>query len=1291
MPSRTSKFAATLLILLGGLFVWDGRSSQSFAAESSAGDSSALAAHLIETTGMTRGICSVLDWDDDRFVLSTAEAGEFLVHAWGADADKVAAARKTVDAANLLGTTAIVERGSLAHLPYGENMVDVVLASDISPEDLQQLSVQEIMRTLRPQGKAVIGGPGKDLTSAQLKAWLQRGGITDAKIQHDDFGLWAVITKPRQKGADNWSHWEHSPDNNPVSNDDVIKAPYMTKWLGLPFYTCMPAITTAAGGRVFNAIGHIAHHKREEAWLNTLIARNGYNGTILWTRKLPNGYLVHRSAFIATDDVYYMIDTDGSGCLMLDPETGNELGRINAPGAAGQWKWMAMHDGVLYALVGSKQDSTETTVVRSDQAHWSWGELSKGYYQKQVPWGFGKTLVAFDLAAKKRLWLHREKQPIDSRAMVIGKDKIFLYCPNYRLVGLDAKTGKELWENRDKKVHKLIEQEGRGLASTPGFRSMTYCVYTPDALIFQAQTRMNVVAISTSDGYALWNKKKTTNNPNALFLDNTVVLGVGKGGTTQMIDPATGNVVDDLGFTKRSCARLTATSDSLFCRGWPEGLTRFDRKLKKVTFNGAFRPGCNDGMVAANGLLYAGPWPCDCNLMVLGRIALTSAGDFRFDYEAKDAERLEVFGNGELESDPLQVTAADWSSYRGNSTRGSATTVATRSEGSMIWEYEPTVESLPTAVVAAGDLIFIAGDDGQVRAINANTGNLKWSFATAGPILQPPTIWNGRAYVGSGDGYVYALEANTGRLLWRFRAAPIERRIPVYGKLASTWPVHSGVLVENGVAYAAAGMIDYDGTYVYALDAVTGELRWQNNSSGHLEKNLRKGVSANGNLTIADGRLWMPGGNVVSPAIYDLASGEYQGSTVDDGSPKSNRGEEIGVFRGKHVVLGGRLRFSPLTNIVNPGSFSARTIQSDGKIGAEHGLHQGRIPPAWNDKFVAMVDGRLAVPAGYDADVIEAYLNGGSRPKPKWVARDLQGGDTVALAVTPNAVLAVCEMPQPRDRHGRWIVCALDIENGIKLWEQRLPDAARAGGLTVDREGRVYVVLEDGHIHCIGGEDAVRASILDVAEQAQQDEASRQNAIQVFSRFLKTTDSNEVHSLMIEKLELLGVDLDGATRKNGGISRWRLIAPFPWNEKQEMDAKFIGEPNIDTTKNLTVEGRLVKWRHYLTDEENGMVDLAALYGRLQGVAAYAYAEVELPAEQELLLKIGSNDGFKCWFNGEVVGRWEGSRSYGPDQDVLKVRSKAGTNQILLKITQLGSNWALGVRITDRDGRPISIK
>ena len=217
--------------------------------------------------------------------------------------------------------------------------------------------------------------------------------------------------------------------------------------------------------------------------------------------------------------------------------------------------------------------------------------------------------------------------------------------------------------------------------------------------------------------------------------------------------------------------------------------------------------------------------------------------------------------------------------------------------------------------VAAGGLIFATGLDGVIRAVDADSGAVRWNFPANAPIRMPPTIADGRLYAGAGDGFVYCLDAATGRPLWRFRAAPVERQIMVYGRLTSTWPVNTGVLVSDGVAYFAAGMIDHDGTYLFAIDAVTGALKWQNNSTGHLNAGIRKGISAQGNLTIHDGRLILAGGNQISPAPFDLKTGKCLAKAKSQGRPQSNHGRYVGVLGGKVPVAGGRMLFSSPRNV----------------------------------------------------------------------------------------------------------------------------------------------------------------------------------------------------------------------------------------------------------------------------------------------------------------------------------------------------------------------------------------
>ena len=131
-------------------------------------------------------------------------------------------------------------------------------------------------------------------------------------------------------------------------------------------------------------------------------------------------------------------------------------------------------------------------------------------------------------------------------AMLDGQ--LFLYCPDRHLRCLATKSGQVLWTNNSPETLELIEEPGRGLTSTPGFRTQCITVATPRALIVQGQTRMNVVAVSTDSGNFLWTKKKITNNPNAIFVDGHVVLGVGPGGNHVVLDPVSGEVKEELPF-----------------------------------------------------------------------------------------------------------------------------------------------------------------------------------------------------------------------------------------------------------------------------------------------------------------------------------------------------------------------------------------------------------------------------------------------------------------------------------------------------------------------------------------------------------------------------------------------------------------------------------------------------------------------------------------------------------------------------------------------------------------------
>ena len=467
---------------------------------------------------------------------------------------------------------------------------------------------------------------------------------------------------------------------------------------------------------------------------------------------------------------------------------------------------------------------------------------------------------------------------------------------------------------------------------------------------------------------------------------------------------------------------------------------------------------------------------------MIGSIAKCSAGDFRFDHVATNEERLETADDRSVSND-FKVSEHDWPTYRGNHDRSSSSKVNVAGSVKERWRYRPDVTFSPAPSVAAGGLVFVSGTDGKTRAVDASTGKLRWQFKTPSAVRMPPTVADRQLYLGSGDGYVYALDAATGRMLWRFRAAPVERLISVYGSLGSTWPVNSGVLVHDGVAYCAAGIIDHDGTYVYALDAETGELLWQNNSSGHLNSHLRKGVSVQGNMSLDDGRLLLAGGNQVSPAPFDLATGKCQAGPITQGQPKSNNGRFCGRFLGEYPMVGGRILYSAFENVSTKGTFTL-TVNNRPTT-----LSFGGVPPAWDDSTVVLVNYLYGKLTCCDVDKVMEQLSTGNQPTqgdragPRSLAdilvrngamrwqTDLGESNkfqTVSLVVCPEMIVAVIQQQQKNRAQPQWYVVAFEKQKGRRVWQHEIAGQPLPDGLLVDRDGQVVVTMLDGSLVCLG-------------------------------------------------------------------------------------------------------------------------------------------------------------------------------------------------------------------------------
>jgi outer membrane protein assembly factor BamB len=294
-------------------------------------------------------------------------------------------------------------------------------------------------------------------------------------------------------------------------------------------------------------------------------------------------------------------------------------------------------------------------------------------------------------------------------------------------------------------------------------------------------------------------------------------------------------------------------------------------------------------------------------------------------------------------------------------------------------------------------------------------------------------------------------------------------------------------LVDNHTAYFAAGIIDQDGTYVFALDAETGTLKWQNNSCGHIDEDLRKGISAQGNLSIKDGQLLLAGGNQVSPARFDLETGECLTKSLADGRPKANNGRFVGVFGDVAIVNGGRILHSAPENVSTKGFFAALTDKNQFR------MNNGGIPPAWDDQRLAVVNFRHGQLTCLDAEKVTRRMRAGfrndNRPRDDragWLyglalALQQDGAalwqtdlgqpnkfEVVSIALCPNAVVVAVGHQVRFRAHPQWFAVALNAENGQPLWKQELNGKPLPGGLLVDRSGQVITSMLGGDVVCLG-------------------------------------------------------------------------------------------------------------------------------------------------------------------------------------------------------------------------------
>jgi hypothetical protein len=155
-----------------------------------------------------------------------------------------------------------------------------------------------------------------------------------------------------------------------------------------------------------------------------------------------------------------------------------------------------------------------------------------------------------------------------------------------------------------------------------------------------------------------------------------------------------------------------------------------------------------------------------------------------------------------------------------------------------------------------------------------------------------------------------------------------------------------------------------------------------------------------------------------------------------------------------------------------------------------------------------------------------------------------------------------------------------------------------------------------------------------------------------------------------------------ASLKESGLptleGTWHYAGPFDNPDNQAFDHPYPPEKGVDLK--ATYPGKdnaTVAWQEFPKFRVGQVNDLKRFKNN-DNACVYLFHEFESPVAVELPISVGSDDGVKVWCNGDLAVEDNSLRAAAPDQDQAKLKLKAGKNQLLVKVCNVGGEWAFYV-------------
>jgi outer membrane protein assembly factor BamB len=1071
------------------------------------------AREILLAAGVTGGLVVHLGCGDGKLTAALRAGDAYTVQGLDADPKNVEAARQYIESIGLYGSVS-VQPLTGGHLPYVDNLVRLLVA-----EDLGGVPMVEVMRVVAPLGVAYVKQGGAWTKTVKpwpkdMDEWQQHfHGADNNAVAHD-----RLVGPPRRYQWIAYPEWTRSHLTLPSITSFVSSKGrlFTIEDQGSAEHPALPGEFTLVARDAFSGI--VLWQRRFPDWWpvnvyikftpvqiqrrlaavgDTVYATTGYSAPVTAmeaaTGKVLKTYegTGRTTEFVYDGGVLFVVvgdptDTAGIG----DPKGGLGSSQFARRAYGPEIPKLAKPVSTILAI---DTDTGRTLWKKSGADTDGYEGSSLAVTGSRVVYATATGLVCMDRVSGERIWRAaapvRLSGPPGIAVSLVLSDTAAYLADAGGLRVFSMTDGSELWTGKAGMNHHKA----------------------PDVFL---------------TGGVLWTDASGGNQTGARAANEPgrKTPGQDVGGLVGH-DPLTGRIVKTLSQKMNGpmghdrCYRNRIT-DCYY----------INTKTGGSDFLGLEKPGefaspwarstCGIGHLPCNGLLYLGPPACSCcNWVMLNAMnalapepGLKSAGQAP---EVAVSPRLDKGpAYGQVASGQLAVAGDDWPTYRHDAGRTGVTRATAPGGLKPIWQAKVTTRA--SAPVIAGGKVFVADIDAHaVCAFDAADGKPLWRFTTGGRVDSPPTWHDGMILLGSHDGWAYALRAADGALAWKFRALPDDRMICAYGQVESAWPVCGSIMVADGVAYFAAGRNSFldGGIFMFGLDPKTGRVIHQRhmygpyNEEGYpiIATQFTSGIGLDGfknDMFLTDGKLLYlrqqafqgdltplkpaeprPPHLIPSPGFLEAIPHHRTFWTIDT-AIRYDIPTGLGAVHGDILVMDGS-RFYEVRGY-QPGRAAWFDPRSNGytlyagELSAPAGAtpKEQPVPDAVEAMAARKAGKNAAAKAGTNAGA-KAGRKAGPRPGSSVKASQLWSsnipltgkamvlaGKTVFVAGTP---VAFPEDDLAKAYEGRMggVLWAASAETGQKLAEVKLDSPPAWDSLAV-AGGRLFIILQDGRVVCIG-------------------------------------------------------------------------------------------------------------------------------------------------------------------------------------------------------------------------------